>query len=75
MSMADYKTKQDGTDRPALAPIGDACDTYFVTSIAAPTASGWSIAGWDLHLLESAAVSRRTSKADFAVTRNTSDMR
>jgi len=30
----------------------------------APIASGWSeIAGWDLHPLESAALSRRTPKA------------
>ena len=26
--------------------------SYFVTSIAAPVASGWSVAGWDLHPLE-----------------------
>jgi hypothetical protein len=34
--------------------------SYFVTSIAAPVASGWSVAGWDLHPLESAALARRT---------------
>jgi hypothetical protein len=33
---------------------------YFVTSIAAPVASGWSIAGWDSHPLEDAAFPRRT---------------
>jgi hypothetical protein len=30
----------------------------------APIASGWSGAGWRLHPLESAALSRRTPKAD-----------
>src|SRR6516162_607142 len=45
------------------------CDThsegfsYFVTSIAAPVASGWSVAGWDFHPLESAALQRRTPDA------------
>jgi hypothetical protein len=35
--------------------------SHFVTSIAAPVASGWSdLAGWDLHPLESAALPRRT---------------
>jgi hypothetical protein len=35
--------------------------SHFVTSMTAPTTSGWSIfAGWDLHPLESAAFSRRT---------------
>jgi hypothetical protein len=38
--------------------------SYFVTSIAASAASGWSVAGWDLHPLESAALSRRTPEAD-----------
>jgi hypothetical protein len=33
---------------------------YFVASIAAPVASGWSIAGWGSHPLEDAAFSRRT---------------
>src|SRR4029453_15543832 len=47
----------------ALSPIRDTHSegfSYFVTSIAAPAASGWSVAGWDLHPLESAALSRRT---------------
>ena len=35
----------------------------------AQMALGWSIAGWDLHPPESAALSRRTPKADFAVIR------
>ena len=50
----------------ALPPIRDTLSegfSYFVTSIAAPVASGWSVAGWDLHPLESAALSRRTPKA------------
>jgi len=35
--------------------------SYFVTSITAPIASGWSeIAGWDSHPLENAAFARRT---------------
>src|SRR5437879_9056909 len=34
--------------------------SHFVASIAAPVASGWSIAEWGLHPLESAALSRRT---------------
>jgi hypothetical protein len=35
--------------------------SHFVTSMTAPTTSGWSIfAGWALHPLESAAFSRRT---------------
>ncbi len=35
--------------------------SYFVTSITAPIASGWSeIAGWDSHPLRNAALSRRT---------------
>jgi hypothetical protein len=39
--------------------------SHFVTSIAAPVASGWSdLAGWDLHPLESAALSRRTLNAE-----------
>jgi hypothetical protein len=37
--------------------------SHFVTSIAAPAASGWSVAGWDYHPLESAALSRRTPMA------------
>jgi hypothetical protein len=49
----------------APSPIRDALSegfSYFVASIAAPTAFGWSVAGWDLHPLESAALSRRTPK-------------
>jgi hypothetical protein len=38
--------------------------SYLVTSIAAPAASGWSVAGWDLHPLESAALPRRTPQPD-----------
>jgi hypothetical protein len=35
--------------------------SLFVSSMTAPVASGWSaFAGWDLHPLESAALSRRT---------------
>ena len=35
--------------------------SHFVTSMTAPVASGWSdLAGWGLHPLESAALSRRT---------------
>ena len=38
--------------------------SHFVTSMTAPTTSGWSIfAGWDFHPLESAALSRRTPSA------------
>ena len=38
--------------------------SHFVTSMTAPVASGWSdLAGWGLHPLESAALSRRTQKA------------
>src|SRR5258707_15465720 len=37
---------------------------HFVTSMPAPVASGWSdLAGWALHPLESAALSRRTPEA------------
>jgi hypothetical protein len=39
--------------------------SYFVTPIAAPAASGWSDSRWDLHPLESAALSRRTPDADI----------
>jgi hypothetical protein len=52
----------------ALSPI---CDTlfegfsHFVTSTTAPIASGWSVAGWGLHPLESAAFARRTPTADY----------
>jgi hypothetical protein len=39
--------------------------SHFVASTAAPVASGWSdLAGWDLHPLESAALSRRTLEAE-----------
>ena len=48
----------------ALSPIRDTLIegfSHFVTSMTAPIASGWSeIAGWALHPLESAALSRRT---------------
>src|SRR5271166_2165852 len=48
----------------ALSPIRDTLSegfSHFVTSMTAPVASGWSdFAGWDLHPLESAALSRRT---------------
>jgi hypothetical protein len=37
--------------------------SHFVTSMTAPIASGWSVAGWDSHPLESAAFSRRTPVA------------
>jgi hypothetical protein len=37
--------------------------SHFVTSMTAPVASGWSVAGWDLHPLESAAFPRRTPEA------------
>jgi hypothetical protein len=41
--------------------------SHFVTSMTAPVASGWSdLAGWGLHPLESAALSRRTRLADTA---------
>jgi hypothetical protein len=30
--------------------------SYFVISMTAPVASGWSVAGWGLHPLESAAL-------------------
>jgi hypothetical protein len=38
----------------------------FVTPMTAPVASGWSTAGWGLHPLESAALSRRTREADLS---------
>jgi hypothetical protein len=38
--------------------------SHFVASMTAPVASGWSdLAGWGLHPLESAALSRRTQTA------------
>jgi hypothetical protein len=38
--------------------------SHFVASMTAPVASGWSdLAGWGLHPLESAALSRRTQSA------------
>src|SRR5271167_5067177 len=40
--------------------------SHFVTSMTAPVASGWSdLAGWGSHPLESAALSRRTRRADI----------
>src|SRR5713101_7878793 len=39
--------------------------SHFVTSMTAPIASGWSVAGWGLHPLESAAFARRTPEADI----------
>ena len=38
--------------------------SHFVTSMTAPIASGWSGRRWGSHPLESAALSRRTPKAD-----------
>jgi hypothetical protein len=43
---------------------------YFVTSIAALPAGAY--AGWDLHPLESAALSRRTPEADLTRWRDSS---
>jgi hypothetical protein len=44
--------------------------SFFVTSITAPIASGWSeIAGWDSHPLRNAALSRRTPKAVISQTK------
>ena len=41
--------------------------SHFVASMTAPVASGWSdLAGWGLHPLESAALSRRTQIAVIA---------
>src|SRR3974390_1406306 len=51
----------------ALLPMRDTHSegfSYFVPAIAAPAASGWSVAGWDLHPLESAALPRRTPTTD-----------
>src|SRR5262249_10514313 len=56
----------------ALSPIRDTLSegfSHFVTPIAAPAASGWSVAGWDSHPLESAALSRRTPISDIRVGR------
>jgi hypothetical protein len=40
--------------------------SHFVTSMTAPIASGWSkIAGWDLHPLRNAALTRRTPECDI----------
>src|SRR3981189_2733035 len=50
----------------ALPPIRDTLIegfSHFVTSMTAPIASGWSVAGWGLHPLESAAFARRTPTA------------
>src|SRR5215471_15095913 len=53
----------------ALSPIRDTLIegfSHFVTSMTAPIASGGSeFAGWDLHPLESAALSRRTPIGDL----------
>ena len=55
--------------RPAhsrRSPIRDPLSegfSHFVSSMTAPVASGWSVfAGWELHPLESAALSRRTPR-------------
>src|SRR5260370_26110475 len=51
----------------ARSPIRDPLSEgfrHFVSSMPAPVASGWSdFAGWGLHPLESAALSRRTPEA------------
>jgi hypothetical protein len=44
--------------------------SHFVTSMTAPVASGWSVAGWGLHPLESAAFPRRTPQADSCTAAN-----
>jgi hypothetical protein len=52
----------------ALSPIRDTLPegfSYFVTSIAAPVPPAGAVTGWDLHPLESAALSRRTPNADI----------
>src|SRR5260370_32473696 len=41
--------------------------SHFVTSMTAPVASGWSVTGWGLHPLESAALSRRTPNPDISL--------
>jgi hypothetical protein len=52
----------------ALSPIRDTLSegfSHFVTSMTAPVASGGSeFAGWAFHPLESAALSRRTPRAE-----------
>ena len=57
----------------ALSPIRDTLIegfSHFVTSMTAPIAFRLErIAGWDLHPLESAALSRRTPEADIRVAR------
>src|SRR6266481_9496253 len=53
----------------ALPPIRDTLIegfSHFVTSMTAPIASGWSVAGWGLHPLEGAAFARRTPQAVIA---------
>jgi hypothetical protein len=43
----------------ARSPIRDALTrgfSHFVTSMTVPVVSGWSVSGWDLHLLQSAAL-------------------
>jgi hypothetical protein len=52
----------------ALPPIRDTLIegfSHFVTPMTAPIASGWSVAGWGLHPLESAAFARRTPNSDI----------
>jgi hypothetical protein len=53
----------------ALSPMRDTLIegfSHFVSSMTAPIASGWSeFAGWGLHPLESAALSRRTPTFAF----------
>jgi hypothetical protein len=39
--------------------------SYFVTSVAAPAASAGAFAGWDLHPLESAALSHGAPNSDI----------
>jgi hypothetical protein len=55
----------------ALPPIRGTLSegsSHFVTSMTAPVASGGSeFAGWDLHPLENAVLSRRTSKAGLPI--------
>jgi hypothetical protein len=56
-----HRTGHADFPHPALGQ-----DFHLVTSMTAPVASGWSdLAGWGLHPLESAALSRRTREADI----------
>ena len=49
--------------------------SYFVTSITAPIASGWSeFAGWDSHPLENATFARRTPVPDIPVSCSKADV-